>query len=63
MQRRSWIRGSVIVPCSIICAYHSAHAQQAAGDLDEIVVNGIRRGDLVLPTTVTSTSAYGWISA
>jgi outer membrane receptor protein involved in Fe transport len=29
------------------------------GDLDEIVVNGIRRGDLILPTTVTSTSAYG----
>jgi outer membrane receptor protein involved in Fe transport len=31
----------------------------SAGDLDEIVVNGIRRGDLILPTTVTSTSAYG----
>jgi outer membrane receptor protein involved in Fe transport len=31
----------------------------SSGDLDEIVVNGIRRGDLVLPTTVTSTSAYG----
>jgi outer membrane receptor protein involved in Fe transport len=30
-----------------------------AGDLDEIVINGIRRGDLILPTTVTSTSAYG----
>jgi outer membrane receptor protein involved in Fe transport len=29
------------------------------GDLDEIVVNGIRRGDLILPTTVKSTSAYG----
>jgi outer membrane receptor protein involved in Fe transport len=28
-------------------------------DLDEIVVNGIRRGDLILPTTVTSTSAFG----
>ena len=26
----------------------------ALGDLDEIVVNGIRRGDLILPTTVTS---------
>jgi len=35
-------------------------AQSApAGDLDEIVVNGIRRGDLILPTTVTSDSAYG----
>ena len=31
----------------------------SSGDLDEIVVNGIRRGDLILPTTVTSTSAYG----
>ena len=28
-------------------------------DLDEIVINGIRRGDLILPTQVTSTSAYG----
>jgi len=27
--------------------------------LDEIVVNGIRRGDLIMPTTVTSDSAYG----
>jgi outer membrane receptor protein involved in Fe transport len=31
----------------------------SSGDLDEIVVNGIRRGDLILPTTVTSDSAYG----
>src|SRR5271155_335097 len=31
----------------------------STGDLDEIVVNGIRREDLILPTTVTSTSAYG----
>ena len=23
-------------------------------DLDEIVINGIRRGDLIMPTTVTS---------
>jgi len=29
------------------------------GELDEIVVNGIRRGDLIMPTTVTSGSAYG----
>jgi outer membrane receptor for monomeric catechols len=53
-----------------MAASHSAHAQQAEatpapppqsalGDLDEIVVNGIRRGDLILPTTVTSDSAYG----
>jgi outer membrane receptor protein involved in Fe transport len=34
-------------------------APAGTGDLDEIVVNGIRRGDLILPTTVTSTSAYG----
>jgi hypothetical protein len=29
------------------------------GDIDEVVVNGIKRGELVLPTTVTSSSAYG----
>jgi outer membrane receptor protein involved in Fe transport len=33
--------------------------QGASGDLDEIVVNGIRRGDLIMPTTVTSGAAYG----
>jgi len=27
--------------------------------LEAIVVNGIRRGDLIMPTTVTSTSAFG----
>jgi iron complex outermembrane receptor protein len=72
MKRHAWIRGSVIMSCSIISAYHPTQAQEttassnpvptpagAGGDLDEIVVNGIRRGDLVLPTTVTSTSAYG----
>jgi outer membrane receptor protein involved in Fe transport len=39
----------------------SATAPVAASstDLDEIVVNGIRRGDLILPTTVTSNSVYG----
>jgi outer membrane receptor protein involved in Fe transport len=69
---RSWIRGSVMVSCSIVTAYHSADAQQAgqtttpvpaavgsSDNLDEIVVNGIRRGDLIMPTTVTSGSAYG----
>jgi outer membrane receptor protein involved in Fe transport len=30
-----------------------------SGDLDEVVIHGIRRGDLILPTTVTSGSAYG----
>ena len=29
------------------------------GNLDEVVIHGIRRGDLVLPTTVTSDSVYG----
>ena len=66
------IRASVIGSLSILTAFHSAQAQQAnapattatapvtvADDLDEIVVNGIKRGDLVLPTTVTSTSAFG----
>jgi len=28
-------------------------------DLDEVVINGIRRGDLIMPTTVTSGSAFG----
>jgi len=62
-----WIRVSVIASFSILTAYHTARAQQStsatpptsAGDLDEIVVNGIRRGELILPTQVTSTSAYG----
>ena len=52
----------------MLSAVHSAQAQQAiapvsvstsSGDLDEIVVNGIKRGELILPTTVTSSSAYG----
>jgi outer membrane receptor protein involved in Fe transport len=34
-------------------------AGQRVDELDTIVVNGIRRGDLILPTTVTSTSAFG----
>src|SRR5271154_1319261 len=61
-----WIR-VVIASLSILTIYHAARAQQAApaapptssGDLDEIVVHGIKRGELILPTTVTSTSAYG----
>jgi outer membrane receptor protein involved in Fe transport len=61
------------VSCVFLTAAHSALAQQSATpapttttaelgsseNLDEIVVNGIKRGDLILPTTVTSTSAYG----
>jgi outer membrane receptor protein involved in Fe transport len=60
-----WIRVSVIASISILTAFPAAQAQQttapatSAGDLDEIVVNGIRRGELILPTTVSSTSAYG----
>jgi outer membrane receptor protein involved in Fe transport len=69
------IRLSVIASFSIIIAAHSAIDAEAAesaadtappaaqpastGDLDEIVVNGIKRGDLIMPTTVTSDSAYG----
>src|SRR5580704_14652213 len=69
---KSWIRGLGLVSCSIVAAYHSADAQPAgepmnpvtapsgaSDNLDEIVVHGIRRGDLILPTTVTSGSAYG----
>jgi outer membrane receptor protein involved in Fe transport len=69
---KSSICGWVVLSCAIVTAYPSAHAQSAAepmnpvtapagssDNLDEIVVNGIRRGDLILPTTVTSTSAYG----
>jgi outer membrane receptor for monomeric catechols len=60
------------VSLSLLASAFTARAQQStatppataapansSGDLDEIVVNGIRRGDLILPTTVTSTSAYG----
>jgi outer membrane receptor protein involved in Fe transport len=62
-----WIRVSVIASLSVLTLYHAARAQQtvaaapptSSGDLDEIVVNGIRRGELILPTQVTSTSAYG----
>jgi len=63
-----WIRVSAIASFSVLTAYHAAHAQQSTasatpptstGDLDEIVVNGIKRGELILPTQVTSTSAYG----
>jgi outer membrane receptor protein involved in Fe transport len=72
---KSWIRGLGLVCCSIVAAYHSADAADAqpaaestnpvtapagsSDNLDEIVVHGIRRGDLIMPTTVTSDSAYG----
>ena len=57
---------SCVLSCVILTVYSDVHAQQvtpttasSSGDLDEIVVNGIKRGDLVLPTQVTSGSAYG----
>jgi iron complex outermembrane recepter protein len=37
----------------------SISAATATGDLQEVVVNGIKRGDLIMPTTVTSDSAFG----
>jgi outer membrane receptor protein involved in Fe transport len=37
----------------------SPTALGSSENLEEIVVNGIKRGDLILPTQVTSTSAYG----
>jgi outer membrane receptor protein involved in Fe transport len=63
----------LVVSCSLVIANHAALAQQtqtpaaqpatsalgSSENLDEIVVNGIKRGDLILPTEVTSTSAYG----
>ncbi|MGD0504578.1 MAG: TonB-dependent receptor [Steroidobacteraceae bacterium] len=69
---KSWIRGLGLVLSSILTAYHSADAQPSgetmnpvtapsgsSDNLDEIVVHGIRRGDLIMPTTVLSNSAYG----
>src|SRR3984957_19072695 len=37
----------------------SISAATTSGDLQEIVVNGIKRGDLIMPTTVTSGAAFG----
>ena len=37
----------------------SATTSTGSTDLDEIVVHGIKRGDLIMPTTVTSDSAFG----
>jgi outer membrane receptor protein involved in Fe transport len=65
-----WISVSVIASFALLAVPHAALADQtvstsatsastSSGDLDEIVVNGIKRGELILPTTVTSTSAYG----
>jgi outer membrane receptor protein involved in Fe transport len=69
MSRGLWIRGWAALVCAAVIVNHSAHAQAggepaaapagSSDNLDEIVVNGIRRGDLIMPTTVTSNSAYG----
>ena len=61
-----------MVLCAMNALHQPAQAQQttapaaaapapagSSDNLDEIVVNGIKRGELILPTTVTSTSAYG----
>ena len=37
----------------------AAPAASGEDPLEEVVIHGIKRGELVLPTTVTSTSAYG----
>ncbi len=59
-------RISVMALLPLLSISYVSRAQQptsstttSSGDLDEIVVNGIKRGELILPTTVTSTSAYG----
>src|ERR1700676_2122218 len=65
-----WIRVVVIATFPLLAVPYAALAEPASssgatsgttagGDLDEIVVNGIKRGELILPTTVSSTSAYG----
>jgi outer membrane receptor protein involved in Fe transport len=46
-------------PSSAPSATTSISAATTSSDLQEVVVNGIRRGDLIMPTTVTSDSAYG----
>ncbi len=37
----------------------TSNAATGTADLQEVVVHGIKRGELILPTTVTSNSAYG----
>src|SRR5260370_2453068 len=64
----SWIRVSVIATFPLVAVTYAALAEPTtnataattgSGDLDEIIVNGIKRGELILPTTVSSGSAYG----
>jgi iron complex outermembrane receptor protein len=72
MSRHTWVGGWVILSCVSVIANHSARGQTvsepanaavtqsgSAENLDEIVVNGVKRGDLIMPTTVTSGSAFG----
>jgi outer membrane receptor protein involved in Fe transport len=72
MSRLKWVRGWAILCCAAVILPHAARSQAAneptnpvpvqagsADNLDEIVVNGVRRGDLIMPTTVTSSSAFG----
>jgi outer membrane receptor protein involved in Fe transport len=37
----------------------TANAATGTSDLEEVIVHGIKRGELIMPTTVTSGSAYG----
>jgi hypothetical protein len=73
---KSWIRGLGLVLSSILTAYHSADAQPSgetmnpvtapsgsSDNLDEIVVHGIRRGDLISPPPSSPTRLTGSISA
>jgi outer membrane receptor protein involved in Fe transport len=60
-------RDSVVAFFPLVLIAGVAPAQQAtttasapaSGDLDEIVVNGIKRGELIMPTEASSTSSYG----
>ncbi len=62
---------SVVLACLLITVSPAVLAQQnttsattptatgGSDNLDEIVVNGIKRGELIMPTETSSTSAYG----
>ncbi len=55
----------VVSPCALGQQTPPADQPAAAAPaskpdvLDEITINGVRKGDLIMPTSVTSTSAYG----
>jgi iron complex outermembrane receptor protein len=51
--------GDTAATSSAPVATKSITAATASGNMEEVVVNGIKRGDLIMPTTVTSDSAYG----